>query len=91
MDGALSVVIEPLARGRTVLFVGDPQSLAAARLGELAARLEVAPRGARQRPSRAVATTRPSRAGGTLRSYAESGEWDLVVVGDASALIAANS
>jgi hypothetical protein len=88
MDGALSVVIEPLARGRTVLFVGDPQSLAAARLGELAARLEVAPRGARQRPSRAVATTRPSRAGGTLRSYAESGEWDLVVVGDASALIA---
>lgn len=78
MDGALSVVIEPLARGRTVLFVGDPQSLAASRLGELAARLEVAPRGARQRPS---------RSGGTLRSYAESGEWDLLVVGDASALI----
>ena len=78
MDGALSVVIEPLARGRTVLFVGDPQSLAASRLGELAARLEVAPRGARQRPS---------RSGGTLRSYAESSEWDLLVVGDASALI----
>jgi len=28
---------------------------------------------------------RPSRAGGTLRAFAESGEWDLLFLADASA------
>jgi chemotaxis protein MotB len=80
MDLALAAYAEPLARGRTVLFVGDPQSPAAARLGEAAARLEVVPTGGRQRPSRAGR--------GTLRSHAENGEWDVVWLLDAAAVVA---
>jgi len=79
MDLALAVYAEPLARGRMVLFVGDPQSPAAARLGSAAARLEVVPTGARQRPSRSGR--------GTLRSHAEAGEWDLVWLSDATGVV----
>lgn len=79
MDLALAAYVEPLARGRAVLFVGDPQSPAAGRLGEVAARLEVVASSSRQRPSRAGR--------GTLRSHAESGEWDLVWLGDAANVV----
>jgi hypothetical protein len=78
MDLALAAYVDPLARGRTVLFVGEPQSAAAVRLGEVARRLEVVPTGARQRPSRSGR--------GTLRSHAEAGEWDLVWITDAAAV-----
>ena len=78
MDLALAAYVDPLARGRMVLFVGEPQSPAANRLGEVAHRIEVVPTGGRQRPSR---TGR-----GTLRSHAESGEWDLVWISDAAAI-----
>ncbi|MBX7197529.1 MAG: hypothetical protein K1X94_36120, partial [Sandaracinaceae bacterium] len=79
MDLALATYLEPLARGRTVLFVGDPQSPASGRIGELAGRLEVVPTGGRQRPSRSGR--------GTLRSHAEAGEWDLVWISDASSIV----
>ena len=79
MDLALAAYVDPLARGRTVLFVGEPQSAAATRLGEVAGRLEVVPTGTRQRPSRSGR--------GTLRSHAESAEWDLVWITDAAAIV----
>ncbi len=78
MDLALAAYVDPLARGKMVLFVGEPQSAAANRLGEVAQRIEVVPTGGRQRPSRAGK--------GTLRSHAETGEWDLVWISDAAAI-----
>lgn len=78
MDLALASHVEPLARGRLVLFVGDPESAAAARLTQVAARVEVLSKGPRQRPSRSGR--------GTFRALADGRRWDLVWLADGTSL-----
>ena len=75
---ALAVYVEELATAKRVLFVGDPGSAAAERLGRVARSLEiVSPR------ARARGTKRGGRVSARRWPTAEeAGRWDLVVVPD---------